>query len=846
MRVVLIGADNEENLGMAMIAASLAAARHQVKVVPFTELGELETAVAATTRYRPQLVGLALQFQHRGWEFVELAEGLRRAGYCGHITAGGQFATMAHANLLSEVPSFDSVVLYDGEETIVELVEALRERKPLVEVPGLAVRLDDGCVRRTAPRQIPQDLDQLRFPMRYRPATRHFGVPFVPLSGGRGCWGRCAFCSITSFYRDARKSAGGVGFRLRSPVAIAREMAELTRREQAPCIFCFHDETLLLPRAADTLQRIDALTEELEQWGVEGYGLVGKCRPDCVTPELAHALAARNVIRLYVGIENASQAGQDHLDRRTRTEQLDRALAAIEDAGIFGCYNLLIFEPDTTMADVRENVAFMRAHAKHPVNFCRAEPYHGTPLWERLKSTNELEGSWLGWDYHLHDPKVELLFRVSSVVFRQRNFDGLGVANRSMSLGYMAKIIRHFHPGSPNQVQRIEERAAELTARISLDSAEFLERCVDLVERSNLEQRDQIEREALGLAMAVARRDAELHALIDQFVSDAERYVAEHRIERRIQLPPRLYEALTGLALAGCVATSTPSCGGQADETGQIVDPVPSAGGRGTMAATGGSIITYDSLPYTGGRTSTGGYGVVDPAPVSGGRGGAPYGGGGYVSDALPPTGGRAVSTGGAMIYDPLPTTGGRINTGGTSAQSSSAGAAARTNGTGGGFGGAVDPLPQTGGRIGAAGNAGAAFTAGNSGTGGNAGATSEAGSAGTAGHAGTAGAEANSAFNTGHFRDTRTRRTIRSPELPLYDPPDIQLSATRERDQVRVCIAGIEGPVNTLWESRGRIEGKGLQLCWKPEGRDDQLRVAIRSHGGVTVAALRAKDVIS
>ncbi len=843
MRVVLIGADNEENLGLGMIAASLGAARHQIHIVPFTDYCELGGAVNATLRHRPQVVGLGMQFQHRGWEFVELAAKLRAAGFAGHLTAGGQFATMACEPLLRDTPSIDSVVLFDGEETIVDLVNALRDGRAIAEVPGLAVRLDDGCVRRTCARQLPQDLDRLPSPLRYRAATRHFGVPFVPISGGRGCWGQCAFCSITSYFREARRSAGGLGLRLRSPEVIAREMALRTHAEQSACIFCFHDETLLLPRAADTMARITKLTLELDRLGVEDYAFIGKCRPDCLTPELARDLAEQHVVRLYVGIENASQTGQDHLNRRTRTEQLDRALAAVNAAGIFACYNLLVFEPETTLDDVRENIAFIRNHPDNPLNFCRAEPYHGTPLWHRLRASDKLEGSWLGWDYHLQDPKAELLSRITSVVFRQRNFDPVGIANRSMSLGYLARILKHFHNGNPARVARFGARAKELTRQVSIDTADFFEQCVELVERLGTTNRERVERETVRLGMRLAERDGELHMFMDQFVTDAEQYAAEQQsVERRMPLPARLYEALTGLALAGCVATVHPGCGGEADSN----DQGPLAGGAGLAnggSSSGGRQITGDALPATGGRLVNPSGGMVyDALPMTGGRSTGGSGVGGMVDDPLPTTGGR--SMGGSSGYsgaDTVPFTGGRA-TGG-----SATGGRTATGGVG--VGGMVyDALPITGGRTatGGAGVGGMVYdalpiTGGRTATGGAGGADTVPQTGGRA----AGGTLASNEVQTGHFRDTQTRRTIRTRDLPLYDPPEASLRAVRDGESIRVSVFGVTEPANTLWESEGDTQGEGLDVLWVPKNMDDQLRVAIRTHGGVTIAAIRAKDVM-
>jgi len=137
-----------------------------------------------------------------------------------------------------------------------------------------------------------------------------------------------------------------------------------------------------------------------------------------------------------------------------------QALEACSDAGIIPCYNLLIFEPETRLDDVAENIAFMRRFAEHPVNFCRAEPYLGTPLHRQLAQTGSLSGSFLGWDYRLADDRAELLFRISSAAFRERNFASDGVANRYMGLNYSCGVLDWFYRVGDIRKERLRERAA--------------------------------------------------------------------------------------------------------------------------------------------------------------------------------------------------------------------------------------------------------------------------------------------------------------------------------------------------------------------------------------------------
>jgi hypothetical protein len=93
-------------------------------------------------------------------------------------------------------------------------------------------------------------------------------------------------------------------------------------------------------------------------------------------------------------------------------------------------------------------------------------------------------------------------------------------------------------------------------------------------------------------------------------------------------------------------------------------------------------------------------------------------------------------------------------------------------------------------------------------------------------------------------WRDTTPRRAERTADLPLWAPPDLRLEARTVLGAVEVRVVGALGPATTRWESEaGPVEGEGLVVRWSP-AVDDQLRVAIRTRGGVGVLALRTQEL--
>jgi len=270
MRIHFVGADLEENLGIGILASVAERSGHEAGIVPFNDVAETERVVRRAMEGEPDIIGLSIQFQHRAPEFLGLSRRLREAGYRGHITCGGQFPTLAFREVLLPENGVDSVVLHDGEETLVDLLGALARGEDLASVRGLALRATDGAPMRTEARRLLDDLDAVPFAKRYRPHNQHMGVPFIPIIGGRGCWGKCNYCSIIAFYDDAIEAGGGRAVRLRSPSNVAAEMALLLDAAGGKGIFCFHDDNFIFPSEKLSIKRIRQIREALERRGRDG------------------------------------------------------------------------------------------------------------------------------------------------------------------------------------------------------------------------------------------------------------------------------------------------------------------------------------------------------------------------------------------------------------------------------------------------------------------------------------------------------------------------------------------------------------------------------------------------
>jgi len=523
MRLVIVGADIEENLGVGYVAAAALRAGHDVSVVPLRDADDIDAVADRVLALQPTVVGLSIQFQHRIRDHLTLAAALRQAGFAGHITCGGQPPSLAWPDLLARAPAIDSIVLFEGEETIVELLAALTVRRQLTSVVGLALRAADGSALTTGRRPLTFVLDEHPEPLRYRPHTRLFEVPVIPVLWTRGCWGSCNFCSVTTFYREAREHHRGGVYRQRSIEGLADEMARL-HHAAGGAIFVFTDDTFLLPRPEDSLARLFALRDALDERGVGRIGLCAKVRPDALTPELALELRRLGVVRLDVGVENASDEGLAHLQHPMSVPRISAALDACRDADIFAEYHLQLFEPGTQLQHVADNLAFVRRHARQPAHLGRAEAFVGTPLHHTLQQTGQLRGDLCVWGYRLQDDRAELLRRIGAAVLRQRDRTPRGLLARCCALGFRAKALKLIT--TDMATADLDERATELCGRVVTNSVDHLENALAYAAAVDVHDRTSISEFTTALGLRVAVDDAKLDRALAALCQDVDAWTA--------------------------------------------------------------------------------------------------------------------------------------------------------------------------------------------------------------------------------------------------------------------------------------------------------------------------------
>ncbi|MBN2801861.1 MAG: hypothetical protein JXR91_02085 [Deltaproteobacteria bacterium] len=101
---------------------------------------EILTVVDFVICKQPLIVGFSMNNCNSASGFLQFARLLKKRGYKGHITAGGEFATLARQWLLSKYEWIDSVLKFAGEVPLTGLYRRLKDGIPIDKIAGLTLR----------------------------------------------------------------------------------------------------------------------------------------------------------------------------------------------------------------------------------------------------------------------------------------------------------------------------------------------------------------------------------------------------------------------------------------------------------------------------------------------------------------------------------------------------------------------------------------------------------------------------------------------------------------------------------------------------------------------------------
>jgi anaerobic magnesium-protoporphyrin IX monomethyl ester cyclase len=302
---------------------------------------------------------------------VQLAiDAVRRRNPHAHIALGGPHAIMFPDYAIA-MRGVDSICTGDGDDLIVELVEALHGGAGLEGIEGLWFRDAGGDVVRNPPRAEPRSLDWQIWPDRSRSRYRDYWVPGAKqqlvgtIITSKGCPHSCPFCFT---YKSQ--------YRVRDIDNILDEVEHcisLGIRE------LFFVDDLFTPNSQWLIRFCDGV----ERRGLRfawGY----KTTIAGTTREEVRRAREAGCTKIHFGVESMHNEGLAEHQKHCDVVDCHRVFQWCRDEGVRSVAYVMLGGPhERTVADIRANLRETMKLGADYAAFAIYSPYPGTPTFER-------------------------------------------------------------------------------------------------------------------------------------------------------------------------------------------------------------------------------------------------------------------------------------------------------------------------------------------------------------------------------------------------------------------------------------------------------------------------------
>ncbi|WP_136806556.1 B12-binding domain-containing radical SAM protein [Desulfosediminicola flagellatus] len=403
--VVFVAFQEQPNLGVGYLGSVLVKAGYRIQILDFQL--EREEILTSILECNPILVGFSVIFQYHIEKFNSLITYLRKQGVECHFTCGGHYPSLRPNLLFNAIPLMDSITLFEGEHTCLELVQKLEKNQNWKTIDGIAYSESKGLVRNPL-RPLEENLDT--FPPPLRPPLKEFvaGRKYATILAGRGCVYNCSFCSIRQFY----SAPPGSIKRVRQPEMVVREI-ELLHQQKDCSIFMFQDDDFPVAKPHGPTWAIDFCKLLREKNLAEKINWKINCRPDEIDPDLFTEMKQCGLFLVYLGIESGIDEGLTYMNKRVNTSTVHKAVNTLKDLDIIYDYGFMLFDPTTTFDAISRNLDFLEAiiaDGSSPINFGKMRPYAETRIETELKAQGRLKGRQGFEDYRFIDEPVNDLY----------------------------------------------------------------------------------------------------------------------------------------------------------------------------------------------------------------------------------------------------------------------------------------------------------------------------------------------------------------------------------------------------------------------------------------------------
>lgn len=429
-------------LGLLYIAGMLLKHGYNVRVVDGCIEGK-KAVGKAIEEFHPDWVGISCLTPGRK-KAVEIAKLAKDFNPNIKVVMGGAHPTIMYRQMLENNSCIDYIVLGEGEETFLELVQ---EKEP-PQINGLVYRDEQGLIVKTPPRNY-ANLDDLPFPAwhlidikKYPPRSdgrikNINGVDIeretrISVVFSRGCRGHCDFCSTWWIWQ---------GWRHRSAKNMVDEL-ELLYNKYGIRSFSFADDAMTVDRKA-TIELCDEIVKRKLK-----IAFTVTTRTDCVDEVVLQKLKNAGCYIVNYGIETGSQILLEKMGKENDILNAEKAIKMTKQAGISVNALIIVGNVGETDETVNQTVNFlMRTRPDSISSVGGLWVLPGTKLYQHCRRQGFIDD-----DFWLSDEPFKIYTLEHSLEKLDEFHSKIAKCNRQTKLRRIIEILRYKPQSLPRRI----------------------------------------------------------------------------------------------------------------------------------------------------------------------------------------------------------------------------------------------------------------------------------------------------------------------------------------------------------------------------------------------------------
>ena len=346
--------------------------------------------IAAKINPNSKCVGISVIFTHEWPAVVKLISLIKEKFPNMPIILGGEhISAMPEFSLITS--NADYIVMGEGEETIIELIKAIKNRETFQKIEGIGYNINNQVVINNR-RNRRQSIDKISYPdwdsfnVKGYYENRFVGGMYsdkltIPILATRGCPYQCTYCSAPNMWLPL--------WIPRDPILVVDEIEYYVKKFGAGN-FPFQDLTAIIKR-----DWIKAFCEELIKRELNiNWQLPTGTRSEAIDSEIAFLIKKSGMISMAYAPESGSEETRKYIKKKMKTDRLFDSIDAAAQADLNVAVFLVIGFPHDLSVHLEENKNFVERLAKHgvtdlSVGFYMALP--GTELFYSLYDSNKIK-----------------------------------------------------------------------------------------------------------------------------------------------------------------------------------------------------------------------------------------------------------------------------------------------------------------------------------------------------------------------------------------------------------------------------------------------------------------------